>query len=220
MTAPSAVIFDCDGVLIDSEIISIRNDAAALATLGIELTFDEVVDRYVGRSEASIQQAVAEEFGVRPDEAFWTELRDQTRQDLAAEVSAVPGIQGLVAGLRLPYCLASSSTHERLRVALGTAGLLPLFGDELRFSAEDVPRGKPAPDLFLHAAATIGVPPAGCVVVEDSPYGVQAAVAAGMRPLGFLGGGHTNRAWGERLLAAGAADVAKDVDHLRVLLGV
>lgn len=213
-----AVILDCDGVLVDSEVISIAQEVAALSSVGVRLSFTDVVDRYLGLSDESMRAAVDEEFGVHLDDAFWVGLRERTHLALAEQARAVDGMAALVADLTAPYCLASSSSHERLRTTLSAAGLLQLFGDEIRFSADDVDHGKPAPDLFLHAARALGVAPDRCVVVEDAPSGVQAARAANMRPIGFAGGGHADAAWAQRLRDAGAEVVALDAAQLRVAL--
>ena len=156
------VIFDCDGVLVDSERISVRVDVAVLAQLGWPMTEAEVVERFMGRTDA----------------------------DMAAEV---PGILEALDAIAGPICVASSGTHERMRYTLGLTGLYPRFAGRI-FSASEVARGKPAPDLFLHAAGRMGVRPAACAVVEDSRYGVEAARVAGMRAFGYAGG-LSPRAW-------------------------
>jgi HAD superfamily hydrolase (TIGR01509 family) len=181
------VIFDCDGVLVDSERIAVRIDAVVLARLGWKLTEPEIVERFVGRSEAYMVSEIERVIG-RPLEADWDdEFMPLYREALEAELEPVDGIVEALDAISTPTCVASSSSHERLRFTLGLTGLLDRFDGRI-FSAADVANGKPAPDLFLHAAATLGADPARCAVVEDSVYGVEAARAAGMRAFGYAGG--------------------------------
>ncbi|MFB7587955.1 HAD family hydrolase [Streptomyces sp. NPDC056169] len=181
------VIFDCDGVLVDSERLYCRVDREVFASLGAEFTEAEIVEHFVGSSHEMLTAIVEERRG-HPLEPGWQEPFKQQYDDvLDAELTAVEGITDVLDALPLPYCLASNSSHAGIRKNLGRAGLLDRFEGRM-FSARDVARGKPAPDLFLHAAATMGVPPERCAVVEDSPYGVQAARAAGMRAFGYCGG--------------------------------
>jgi HAD superfamily hydrolase (TIGR01509 family) len=214
-----AVLFDCDGVLVDSERIAIEVEVAAFAAVGIPLTADGVAERYVGVSAQAQTAAVHEEFGVVLEDAWWAELFAAAEAALAERVQPIAGIRRVVEDLTVRYALASSSRHERIELSLRTAGLLDLFPRRLRFSATDVARGKPAPDLFLHAAAALGVPAGHCVVVEDSPHGVQAALAAGMDVIGFAGGGHAGPGWARRLRAAGAMVVVPDAAALATQLG-
>jgi HAD superfamily hydrolase (TIGR01509 family) len=181
------VIFDCDGVLIDSERIAVRIDAVVLARLGWELTEAEIVERFVGRSEAYMVSEIERAIG-RPLDVGWDdEFVPLYREALEAELEPVDGIVEALDAISAPTCVASSSSHERLRFTLGLTGLLDHFDGRI-FSATDVANGKPAPDLFLHAPATLGADPARCAVVEDSVYGVEAARAAGMRAFGYAGG--------------------------------
>ncbi|MFE5908863.1 HAD family hydrolase [Streptomyces wedmorensis] len=181
------VIFDCDGVLVDSERIYCRVDREVFASLGAEFTETEVADYFVGSSHEMLTAIVEERRG-SPLEPGWQAPFKQRYEDaLDAELTAVEGVAGVLDTLAVPYCLASNGSHAGIRKNLGRVGLLDRFEGRI-FSARDVARGKPAPDLFLHAAATMGVPPERCAVVEDSPYGVQAARAAGMRAFGYCGG--------------------------------
>jgi HAD superfamily hydrolase (TIGR01509 family) len=181
------VIFDCDGVLVDSERIAVRIDAVMLARLGWELTEAEIVERFVGRSEAHMVSEIEAQLG-RPLKPGWdAEFVSLYRDALEAELTSVDGIAEALDAIATPTCVASSSTHERLRFTLGLTGLLDRFDGRI-FSATEVANGKPAPDLFLHAAATLGADPSRCAVVEDSRYGVAAARAAGMRVFGYAGG--------------------------------
>lgn len=181
------VIFDCDGVLVDSESLAIRVDQRVLADLGWELDLDDIVERFVGRSEAHFVAETERHLGVRLDADWEEKYQHWYRTAFERDLAPVDGIEEALARLRLPHCVASSGTHAKMRRTLGQTGLLPTFEGRI-FSASEVDRGKPAPDLFLHAARTLGVEPAGCAVVEDSLYGVQAARAAGMHVFAFGGG--------------------------------
>lgn len=181
------VIFDCDGVLVDSERIAVRVNVALGAELGWPLTADEVVERFIGRSSASIAEQWAERLGPEAGPRWAERFAELHAQAVDTELSPVDGIAEALAALTLPSCVASSGDHAKMRHTLGRTGLFEHFEGRI-FSATEVPRGKPAPDLFLHAARSCGVDPAACVVVEDSRYGVQAARAAGMRSLGYAGG--------------------------------
>jgi len=187
------VIFDCDGVLVDTERIAVRVDVRVLAELGWTMTEAEVVERFMGRSDAHFVSEVEAHLG-RPLPGDWeTPYQSWYRRAFEAELTPVDGIVEALDAITLPTCVASSGTHERIRFTLGLTGLYPRFDGRI-FSVQDVVNGKPAPDLFLHAAKSMGVEPARCIVVEDSRYGVAAARAAGMRALGYAGG-LTPRAW-------------------------
>ncbi|MGW1894405.1 HAD family hydrolase [Streptomyces sp. NPDC002004] len=181
------VIFDCDGVLVDSERIAARVQVALGAELGWPLTEDEVVDRFIGRSHAAIRELVAARLG-RATAALWAERFEQLhREAVDAGLTPVEGLPEALDAITLPTCVASSGSHEKMRHTLGRTGLYERFAGRI-YSAAEVDRGKPAPDLFLYAARRMGVDPAACVVVEDSLPGVQAARAAGMRAFGYAGG--------------------------------
>lgn len=184
------VIFDCDGVLVDSERIAVRLEVTLLGELGWELTEAEIVDRFVGVTDAAMRQAIEEHLG-RPLPPDWDEqVTPRYRAALDAELEAVEGIavaHDAIAAAGIATCVASSGSHEKMRFTLGLTGLYERFRGRI-FSATEVDRGKPAPDLFLHAADRMGVEPAHCAVVEDSRPGVEAAVAAGMTPLAYAGG--------------------------------
>lgn len=189
MSPPSLVIFDCDGVLVDSEPLSIRVLLELIAPMGVTLDIEAGYDRFLGRSLATIREALEAEFGVRLDEAALERMRGELKTTFTNELRPIPGIAETLPLLDLPFCVASSSLPERIAFSLEITGLWPHFAGRA-FSATMVPRGKPAPDLFLHAAATMGHAPETAIVVEDSPVGITAAKAAGMRVVGFLGGGH------------------------------
>jgi HAD superfamily hydrolase (TIGR01509 family) len=188
MTEPlQLVIFDCDGVLVDSERLAVRVEAAVLAELGWPLSQAEVVERFMGRSQAFMAQAILDRLGRRLPDDWQDRLDRRYRAAFDAELAPVDGIVEALDRIATPTCVASSGSHEMLRHTLGLTGLYQRFEGRI-FSAREVAEGKPAPDLFLHAAARLGAEPAACVVVEDSRYGVEAARAAGMRAFGYTGG--------------------------------
>ena len=185
-----ALISDCDGVLVDSEVIAVRVVGQLTAELGWPLTEAEVIERFVGRSEAANHAMVAERFDEETATLFDKRFRELHAEAVDAGLTPVDGLPealDALEALALPTCVASSGTHEKMRHTLGRTGLYGRFESRI-FSATEVGRGKPAPDLFLHAARRMGVDPARCLVVEDSGPGVQAARAAGMRALGYAGG--------------------------------
>ena len=181
------VVFDCDGVLVDSEVISIRVDQLVLADLGWELELDEIVERFVGKSEAHFVAAVEQQLGVRLPDGWDRDYGRWYQEAFERDLEAVDGIEDALDRLRLPHCVASSGSHDKMHRTLGKTGLLHRFQGRI-FSATEVANGKPAPDLFLHAAASLNTPPERCAVVEDSAYGVQAARAAGMHVFAYAGG--------------------------------
>ena len=181
------IIFDCDGVLVDSERIAIRIDAMILEQLGWSLTESEIVERFVGRSTESITAAIEAHIG-RPLPSDWDDgFEPLYREALARELTPIDGIIEALDAIALPTSVASSGSHDKMRFTLGLTGLYERFAGRI-FSASEVARGKPEPDLFLHVAAQMGVAPTACVVVEDSEPGVRAGHAARMRVFGYAGG--------------------------------
>jgi HAD superfamily hydrolase (TIGR01509 family) len=181
------VIFDCDGVLIDSERLAIEVDVRVLHELGWPLSEEEVIERFVGRSDRDTKAAIEAHLGRKLPPDFEKRLERLYEEAFAGRLAPVEGVIDALEQITLPSCVASSGTHEYLRYTLGLVGLYERFAGRI-FSAQDVTRGKPAPDLFLHAAERMAVSPAGCLVVEDSRSGVEAARAAGMRVAAFAGG--------------------------------
>ncbi len=190
---PELAIFDCDGVLVDSEPISLAVMREVLADIGCDLDETEGYKHLLGRSLPSAADWLRRSRGLALTTAHLAELRRRLFDRLRAELTPIPGVADVVAQLPMPVCVASSSQPDRIRLSLRVTGLLDLFEPHV-FSAAQVARGKPAPDLFLHAARSMGVPPAACVVVEDSPAGLAAAAAAGIRAVAFLGGSHAGPA--------------------------
>lgn len=193
------VIFDCDGVLVDSEPIANRVFAEALNSIGLEIDYDEVCRRFIGRTMDHCV-AEAEELLGRPVPSNFLEIvQESTFKAFRDEqLRAVDGVAELVDGLATPSCVASSGEIQKIRMTLGLTGLLERFEGRL-FSAQQVERGKPFPDLFLHAARVMGADPSRCVVIEDSLPGVQAGCAAGMQVFGYAADGD-----GQALATAGA----------------
>ena len=197
------VIFDCDGVLIDSEAIACRVDAEVLTALNFPYSAADIMERFVGRSFADMVRSIEAQHGVALPADFAARIDAALADGFSRHLKAIDGIEAVIGGLAHRRCVASSSTHARLALTLGLTGLDRYFAGAV-FSAEDVARGKPAPDLFLHAARRMGADPASCVVIEDSPAGIEAAGAAGMAAIGFCGGSHCAPGHAERLKAAGA----------------
>lgn len=210
MTA--AVIFDCDGVLVDTEPAANRVLAAILTEEGLPTTPEDSMRTYMGRSWASCMAIAAERLGRPLDvDALAERYRSGVREAWSRELHPVTGIEEALDRIALPSCVASSGEHERMRFTLGRTGLLARFEGRI-FSATEVEHGKPAPDLFLHAARSMGFDPAQTTVVEDTVPGAQAGRAAGMRVLGYAA--HTPAA---ELAAAGAEPFA-DMRRLPELL--
>ena len=191
------VIFDCDGVLVDSEPIANRVLAGQLASIGISLPLEEVMRKFVGRTRAGCLGLAAELLGRDVPEGFAEDWDAALFDAFERELKAIEGVADLLRGLALPFCVASNSSLDRMRVSLRAADLLQFFEGRM-YSAADVAWPKPAPDVFLHAARSLGAAPARCAVIEDTPTGVRAGVAAGMTVFGYGGGGHSNPADLER----------------------
>ena len=211
------VIFDNDGVLVDSEPLSNRLLADYLTELGFPTTIEDSYRDYMGAASHTIHDTIAERFdGARLHDGFDDDFHARVFAAFQEQLTAVPGAADLLKQVResgVRYCVASSAHHEWIRTALTKCGLSGFFTEEQLFSAQDVGRGKPAPDLFLHAARTMGVPPERCVVLEDSPLGVAAARAAGMDVYGYTA--LTPR---ERL--ADATGLYRDAAEVPALLGL
>jgi HAD superfamily hydrolase (TIGR01509 family) len=209
------VIFDCDGVLVDSERITNRVFAELLNELGVPATLESMFARYLGNSWPRCLELVAEDLGGAPPAEFEAKFRARLGEALAREVTPVRGVVAVLDALDaagVPYCVASNGDHGKMAATLGPTGLAPRF-EGRRFSAVDVARGKPAPDVYLLAAERMGAVPARCAVVEDTPVGVAAGVAAGMTVHGYA-----ELFPADRLRAAGAAHTVAEMAELPALL--
>jgi HAD superfamily hydrolase (TIGR01509 family) len=195
------LIFDCDGVLVDSEALSCQIDAELLAECGVPYTIEDIARDFIGVSLKDQIARIESQHGIRLPVDFTERLNRTLFARFETDLKPIEGVREAI--LSLPYrrCVASSSLPERIALSLRITGLSDLF--EHIFSASEVPRGKPAPDLFLHAATRMGVSPEQCVVIEDSTAGVQAAIAAGMRVIGFAGGSHCSPEHADKLRRAG-----------------
>jgi HAD superfamily hydrolase (TIGR01509 family) len=211
------IIFDCDGVLVDSEVISCRAHAATLTRHGYPITADQVLDRFLGVSDREARRTIETELGRNLPDDFEIEVKQATLQRYAGDLRLVPYVGEAIAAITLPKCVASSGTPEKIRHGLTCAGLYDLLSPHI-FSATQVRRGKPAPDLFLFAAAQMAVLPERCLVIEDSMPGVTGARTAGMTVLGFHGGSHCRPGYADRLHAAGATRTFDDMRQLPGLI--
>jgi HAD superfamily hydrolase (TIGR01509 family) len=182
--AVELVIFDCDGVLVDSDRISLRVQAEWIRELGLEMTYEDCVREFLGLGMPDTLRILVERLG-RPLPRGWeADLAEAVREAFQEELEPVEGVVGALEEIDLPTCIASSGSHRKMEMTLGLTGLRDRFEGRI-YSGEEVRCGKPAPDLFLHAATSMGVAPERCVVIEDSPFGVTAARAANMAVLGY-----------------------------------
>ncbi len=210
-TPPAAglIIFDCDGVLVDSEPLALRVLLDGIAERGVTIEETLAYERFLGRSLASVIETVERDFGVSLETDALDRMRDTLYALFRRELRASAGVAEAIGRLSVPVCVASSSQMERIRLSLEITGLAPLFGDRV-FSATMVANGKPAPDLFLLAASRMHARPAQCIVIEDSPAGIEAAQRAGMRVFAFTGGGHARSAGHRSRLEALRPDLVFD----------
>jgi HAD superfamily hydrolase (TIGR01509 family) len=212
------VIFDCDGVLVDSEVISCRAHAETLTRHGYPITSEQVLIRFLGVSDREARQTIETELGRKLPDDFETQIKQAALRRYADDLRLIPNIDTAIAAISLPKCVASSGTPEKIRHGLTCAGLYDVLAPHI-FSAVQVERGKPAPDLFLFAAGQMRASPERCVVIEDSIPGITGALAAGMTVLGFHGGSHCRPGYAETLRAAGAAVIFDDMRQLPGLIG-
>jgi HAD superfamily hydrolase (TIGR01509 family) len=211
------IIFDCNGVLVDSELIAAAVAAQEFTRVGVPMTPELVSQHFFGRRPSDMFAAIEAVTRRKLPQDFGVTVAAATIKRIRADLRAMPHAAHALTWLRERKCVASSSTLDRIRASLETTGLARFFEPYL-FSASEVPNGKPAPDLFLHVADRMQVAPCDCIVVEDSPAGVTAAVAAGMTAIGFIGGSHAGAKLGEDLLEAGARNLVADMRHLKSTL--
>ncbi len=212
MPPPTLVIFDCDGVLVDSEALGHRALTEAVEKLGSTLSMEESTRLYRGVKMDNIVQSLQQRLGFALPEAFVPHLRERMAELFRTELSIIDGVEQVLDQLSIPNCVASNAPVEKLRLTLGVTGLLPRFEGRI-FSAYEVGVWKPDPGLYLHAARAMGADPRSCVVIEDSSIGVEAGVAAGMRVLGFDPAGDGS------VLAERGATVFSSMSHLLGLIG-
>jgi len=217
------VIFDCDGVLVDSEIIYVETERRCLAEAGLPISRERYVRTYSGLPSDEWQIRLTKEFqattGKAADDAFFDSIRTACDNAFKVSLVEVPGARAGLTGLGNRFCVASSSLEDELHWKLRHTGLHDLFAPHI-FSTEKVDNGKPAPDLFLHAAQDMDVPPANAIVVEDSVNGVLAGKAAGMKVIGFVGGGHCQDDHGPMLTTRGADVIVKSFAALGAAITV
>ena len=211
------VIFDCDGVLVDSETIFARVLGECLTEADFPATAEEALVLGFGKNRDTLTAAVATRFGRALPEGFFEAMRERTALVLERELKPIAGVAELLTALTAPRCVASNGHLQRVRERLTLTGLLRFFEPHV-FSAMQVAAGKPAPDLFLLAASRLGALPPACIVVEDSVVGVAAAVAAGMPVVGFCGGSHCAKDHADRLIAAGCSEVFSRMSELAIYL--
>lgn len=191
------VIFDCDGVLIDSEVLSMKVWASLLQEHGAHIDQQYFFEHFLGRSFEHVQSVILKDFNLVVDSAMASRFADELKTIFEQQLSPTDGIIEVLSSLTVPYCLATSSSRERTRIALNATGLNRYFSEAQIFTAADVTRGKPAPDLFLHAAKENNVSPSHCLVFEDSAPGLQAAKTADMHWLHYVGGTHMSQTAGK-----------------------
>ena len=219
MPQPDLVIFDCDGVLVDSEVIAARVDAELITRAGFPIEAEEVAERFAGLTFHDILLEIEKLSAIPLQASLIDEERKLLDNRLAKEVRGIDGAREAVARVQAPRCICSNSTPDRLEMMLTKTGLRPLFGDHI-FSARAIPdaRPKPAPDVFIHAAKAMNAAPANTFVIEDSVHGVHAARAAGMRVIGFTGASHSYPGHADRLTEAGAETVIRRHADLQAVL--
>jgi HAD superfamily hydrolase (TIGR01509 family) len=201
---PDLIIFDCDGVLVDSEVLSCRCLSEVLATYGIQLKLADALELFLGRSTMAVRQHYGAQGRALP-ESFLSDLKVRVREAFQASLQPIAGVGSLLAGLHVARCVASSSDLDRVSFSLALTDLASYFDGRL-YTSQMVARGKPAPDLFLYAAEKMGAEPGNTLVVEDSVSGVTAAKAAGMKVWGFVGGSHYESRDGRAILREAGAD--------------
>jgi len=208
-SALSLIVFDCDGVLVDSEPLAFRVLLEGLAAAGHPMEVAKAYELFLGRSLANLKTVLRRELGVELSAEQLEHMRERLFEVYRRELKPIPGIPEILDGLTIPFCVASSSLPDRIRLSLEVTGLLPRFDPHL-FSASMVAKGKPEPDLFLYAAGQMGVAPEHCLVIEDSAPGIEAAQRAGMTVFAFTGGGHAAGPAYRQALAALSPDAVFD----------
>lgn len=212
----TTVIFDCDGVLVDSEIISCAANAEALTGIGYKVSIDEVIERFVGLSSKDMYDIIEADMGCALPSDFGAQVKERVLDKYRSDLRAVEGARDVLTWFHGRTCVASSSAPAKLALGLVETALFELLYPNI-FATVLVENGKPHPDIFLYAARAMGSEPSDCLVVEDSVAGVTAARAAGMKAVGFVGGSHCRPGHSSRLAEAGAETVIDDLRMLREL---
>lgn len=218
MDIPELIIFDCDGVLIDSEPVASRTLALALQRAGIAITAEESHIVFTGNAETDIRRICVERYGLSDVEAVFSRWHEDLYAEFAVSLQPMAGMLDLVSGLPGAKCVASNSSFARLEASLGRTALWPFFAPNI-FSAQAVARPKPAPDLLLHCAKAFSAAPERCVMIDDSPHGITSALAAGMMAIGFVDSNDPRPGRTDILASAGAAYVAVGAGELSDVLG-
>lgn len=208
------IIFDCDGVLIDSEIIAARLEAEIVNSWGHSITAQEICVRFAGVPTKIVWETLAAEINHQIDENFLDEYRALAKATFAKELQPIKGAKDFLSQLRLPFCVASTTKKTELEINLKTTNLYDFFSPNI-FSASQVKRPKPNPDVFLFAASQMGHDPKDCIVIEDSSAGIIAAKRAGMNVIAFGGGSHIAQNNYEKIMAHGALDYFTDFAQLK-----
>lgn len=212
------IIFDFDGVLVDSETMGCQIWSDVFARHGMNVPASAVMEKYTGKTGTLICSLVEQEYGYHIPEGFLDEVNETTESVMARELKAVSGVLETMPLFSVPVCIASGSRPKRLNMCLDVTGLRPFFPENTVFSSHFVKNGKPAPDLFFYAAEKMSVVPEKCLVIEDSSSGIIGAKAAGMKVFGFLGGSHCTPARGVQLKESGADLLFDDFTKLPELL--
>jgi HAD superfamily hydrolase (TIGR01509 family) len=219
MSQPDLIIFDCDGVLVDSEIVAARVEAEMLREAGHDITAEELAERYSGLTFRDIMMKIEKEAQMLFQASLIERAETKVDERLRSEVKPIDGVAQAVASLHLKKCICSNSSEERIAAMLQRTGLAPLF-EGVIFSSLSTPsaRPKPAPDVFLHAAEKMGADPARTIVIEDSVHGITGARAAGMRVIGFTGASHTHPNHASMLMEAGAETTISRMADLKAMI--
>lgn len=212
------IIFDCDGVLIDSEWLVNQIEIEELARLGYPIPMEDYLDISLGRTHEEVEKQLFKRFGFRPHYKFWKAVRERQAEEFEEKLTPIDGVLEGIQNLSVPYCVASNSDSERLKLTLNITGIFP-FLDGRIFGCECVKKGKPEPDIFLYAAHKMGIKPAKCLVIEDSVHGIKAAQTAGMEVWGFCGGRHFTPKRKESLSKAGVRHIFDDMTKVLEKVG-
>lgn len=207
------IIFDCDGVLVDTETVGSKVLSRHLNRHGINVSPDQCLDIFIGLSAQNIQMLAEETGRKKLPESFAGDIQRDTLKELSKGVNPTQGVKEALGRIRCKVCVASSGLHEKISQSLNLSNLIEYFDPNI-FSASQVEHGKPAPDLFLYAAGKMDARPSSTIVIEDSRAGIQAAVAAGMVPIGYTGGAHIRPGHAQRLSVEGAVAVFSDMREL------